>query len=147
MIQRNVKIEWNDMNRYPTHLIRRIGTTATLLLISEVLNASSVDGIWVWTSPGRNGGQERTNTLTLAAEGPKLTGKLTAPGREGKLVETPIAGGKIDGDTLAFSVVREFNGNTTTNKYTGKLAGDKITGKIEFERNGEHQSRDWEAKR
>jgi hypothetical protein len=33
-----------------------------------------------------------------------------------------------------------------TNKYSGALAGGTITGKIEFERNGETQSRDWVAK-
>ena len=32
-------------------------------------------------------------------------------------------------------------------KYSGKLAGDTIKGKMEFDRNGEATSRDWEAKR
>lgn len=32
-------------------------------------------------------------------------------------------------------------------KYSGKLTADAIKGKIAFERNGEAQSRDWEAKR
>jgi len=31
--------------------------------------------------------------------------------------------------------------------YTGKVAAETIKGKTEFERNGEKQSRDWEAKR
>jgi len=31
--------------------------------------------------------------------------------------------------------------------YTGKVTAESIKGKIEFERNGEKQSRDWEAKR
>jgi hypothetical protein len=34
-----------------------------------------------------------------------------------------------------------------TSKYTGKLSADTITGKIAFERDGQTQSRDWEAKR
>jgi hypothetical protein len=33
-----------------------------------------------------------------------------------------------------------------TNTYTGKLTDGAIKGKIEFVRNGEAQSRDWEAK-
>jgi hypothetical protein len=34
-----------------------------------------------------------------------------------------------------------------TTKYAGKLAGDSIKGKMEFERDGETSSREWEAKR
>lgn len=44
-------------------------------------------------------------------------------------------------------MTRERNGQKRTTKYNGKVSGDTITGKIEFERNGETQSRDWEAKR
>ena len=51
----------------------------------------------------------------------------------------------MDGDTISFTVVREFNGNSNTNKYSGKISADKITGKAESVRNGEAQSRDWEA--
>ena len=49
---------------------------------------------------------------------------------------------------MAFSVTRELQGNKMTSKYTGKLAGDTITGKIEAkDRDGNDQSRDWTAKR
>jgi hypothetical protein len=44
-------------------------------------------------------------------------------------------------------VTREFNGNKMVQNYTGKVSADTIKGKIEFERNGEKQSRDWEANR
>jgi hypothetical protein len=44
-------------------------------------------------------------------------------------------------------VVREFNGNKFTIKYSGTVSGDTIKGKSEFERDGETQSREWEAKR
>src|SRR6267154_2228422 len=40
-------------------------------------------GSYIWTMPGRNGGPDRTNTLSLKLEGDKLTGKLTTPGRGG----------------------------------------------------------------
>jgi hypothetical protein len=48
---------------------------------------------------------------------------------------------------VTFSVTREFNGNSFTAKYSGKLDGDTIKGKVDTERNGETRSRDWEAKR
>jgi hypothetical protein len=104
-------------------------------------------GTWTWTQPGRNGGPDRTNTLTLKVEDTKLTGKLSAPGRGGTTNETVIADGKVDADTISFAIVREFNGNSMTNTYSGKVSADSITGKVEFVRNGEPGSRDWTAKR
>jgi hypothetical protein len=102
-------------------------------------------GTYIWTVPGRNGGPDRTNTLALKLAGDKLTGKLTAPGRGGETT-TEISDGKITGADVSFCVVRTFNDNTVTNKYSGKFADGVIKGKMDFERNGEAQSRDWEAK-
>ncbi len=103
-------------------------------------------GTYIWTMPGRNGGPDRTNTLALKLDGDKLTGNLTAPGRGGQTTTLEISDGKITGADISFNVVRSFNDNTVTNKYSGTLADGTITGKIEFERNGEAQSRDWVAK-
>ena len=103
-------------------------------------------GTYVWTQPGRNGGADRTNTLVLKLDGDKLTGKISAPGRGGAATDTEIADGKLTGADVSFSVVRTFNGNTMTNKYSGTIADGTIKGKIEFNRNGDAQSRDWEAK-
>src|ERR1039457_7482704 len=89
-------------------------------------------GTWAWTTPGRNGGPDRTNTLALKTDAAKLTGKISSPGRNGQATETPIADVKVDGDMISFAVVREFNGNSTTNKYSGKISADKIVGKMEF---------------
>ena len=104
-------------------------------------------GTWIWSTAGRNGGPDRTNTLVLKVEGDKITGKLSAPGRGGQANDTEIKDATLKGDELSFVVVREFNGNSLTNKYSGKITGDTLKGKMEFERNGEAQSRDWEAKR
>jgi len=104
-------------------------------------------GTWTWATPGRNGGPDRTNTLSLKADASKLTGTLSAPGRGGQSVETAIADGTVDGDAISFAIVRERNGTSRTNKFSGKVAGDKITGKMEFTRNGDTQSRDWTATR
>lgn len=103
-------------------------------------------GTYIWTVPARNGGADRTNTLTLKLEGDKLSGKLSAPGRDGQINSTDIIDGKITGADVSFCVVRTYNDNTFTNKYSGTLAGGAIKGKMEFTRNGDAQSRDWEAK-
>jgi len=105
-----------------------------------------VDGSWTWTTPGRNGGPDRKMTLKLKAEGDKVTGTLTSPSRNGGTSDTKIEDGKLKGGDLSFTVTREFNGNKMVTKYSGKV-GSTIKGKVEFERNGETQSRDWEAKR
>lgn len=105
-------------------------------------------GTWTWTRPARNAGTEQKITLKLKVEGDKVTGKVTSPGRQDAApVETEIKDGKIKGDEISFTVTREFNGNTMTSKYSGKMTADTIKGKIESERNGQAQSRDWEAKR
>jgi len=105
-------------------------------------------GTWTWSVPGRNGGQARQSTLKLKLEGEKVTGTLTAPGRQGAQArDTTIEEAKLKGDELSFKVTRESNGNKIIAKYTGKISGGAIKGKIETERNGQTQSRDWEAKR
>jgi hypothetical protein len=98
-------------------------------------------GTWKWSFTGQNG-QTRESTLKLKLDGDKLTGSIT--GRGG---ETAIEEAKIKDDTITFQVTREFNGNKFTQKYNGKISGDSIKGKIESERDGQAQSRDWEAKR
>jgi hypothetical protein len=104
-------------------------------------------GTWTWTAPGRNGGPDRTNTLVLQVENSKLTGNLAAPGRGGQVSEIPVSDGKVNGDSISFTIVREVNGNFITNKYAGKIEADKIHGAVQFSRNGEDQSRDWQASR
>jgi hypothetical protein len=87
--------------------------------------------------------QEREQTLKLKLEGDKLTGAMV--GRDGQ--ETAISDGKYKDGELSFSVTRERQGQKFTTKYSGKITGDTIKGKTEFERQGQTMSRDWEAKR
>ena len=124
-----------------------------VLLLGAMTQAKADDkttdpsGTYMWTMPGRNGGADRTNTLVLKLDGDKLTGKLSAPGRGGTVAETDIADGKVAGADISFAVVRSYNGNSFTNKYSGTLADGAIKGKVEsVNRNGDPQSRDWEAK-
>jgi hypothetical protein len=122
------------------------------LALSAVNQARAQDskvnptGTWTWTSPGRNGGPDRTNSLVLKLDGEKLTGTLTSP-RRAETNGIAIADGKFAGADVSFKVTREMNGNSFTAKYSGKVSADAITGTIETERDGETQSRDWVAKR
>jgi len=49
-------------------------------------------------------------------------------GRNG---DVPIADGKVSGDDISFSVTLDFGGNSVTQKYTGKIAGNEIKFKRE----------------
>lgn len=103
--------------------------------------AADATGTWKW-SVERNG-QTFETTLKLKQEGEKLTG--TVSGRQGR--ETEIEDGKVAGDEISFKVVREFNNNRFEQKFKGKVEGDTIKGTMEFERDGQTTTRDWEAKR
>src|SRR6185436_2877834 len=113
------------------------------------IQAADASGTWTWSTPGRNGGEPRKSTLKLKVDGDKVTGKLSAPGRQGAVQETEISDGKIKGDDISFNVTRENNGNKFTTKYNGKVSGDSIKGKVELpgRNGGDPTSRDWEAKR
>ena len=151
-------------------LLAALVTGAILALgVTGVRAADKISGTWSWTQQGRGGqgGQggnanatPRKTTLTLKADGEKLTGKITQPafgGRGGQggggagaaPRETEISDGKVKGDEISFSVKREFNGNAIVTKYSGKVDGDKITGKVEAPGRGgaEPMPRDWTATR
>ena len=107
------------------------------------------NGTWKWTRPGRNGGPDQEFTLKLKAEGEKVTGKLTAPGRQGATSEVEIKEGKVKGDEISFNTSIERNGNTITSKYSGKISGDSLKGTIERpgRDGGDPTKNPWEAKR
>jgi hypothetical protein len=102
--------------------------------------AADATGTWKW-SVERNGNVFES-TLKLKQEGSTLTGTYI-----GRQSESPIEDGKIVDDVVSFKVTREFNGNKFVIGYEGKLDGDTIKGTSKFTRDGETQSRDWEAKR
>lgn len=127
----------------------RVGLIAVLGLgLMPVLKAADPAGTWVWSTPGRDGGEPRKSTLKLKVEGTKLLGTITTPGRQGgQPMVTEIKEGVIKGDEISFAVTREWNGNAITMKYSGKISGDTLKGKIESERGGNTREREWEAKR
>ncbi len=95
-------------------------------LVAAVAFAADVTGKWTYETQGKNG--PMTANMNLKADGAKLTG--TVSGRGG---DTEIQDGKVDGSNISFTVVREFNGNKITSKYTGTVSGDELKLKIETE--------------
>ena len=118
-----------------------VGMVAGLSQGIAVAADAKVTGTWTYTM--KRNDQEIKNTLKLKVEGEKVTGTVENPRGE-----VAIADGKLDKDgTVTFKVTREFNGNTFSSSYTGKVEGDTLKLKVETERNGEKQVRDIEAKR
>jgi hypothetical protein len=126
-------------------MLKQLTLTASFLALAAMslpaLAADDATGTWKWSATFNNNTVE--STLKLKQEGEKLTG--TYIGRNN--TESPIEDGTIKGDAVSFKIVREFNGNKFTMKYSGTLSADTIKGKSEFERDGQTMSRDWEAKR
>ena len=113
----------------------------TLGLAGTALGADDPSGTWKWSTMFGDNTIESTAKLKL--EGDKVTGVYV--GRNN--TESPISNGSFKDNTLKFDVVREFNGNKFTIKYSGTVSGDTVKGKSSFDRDGQAQERDWEAKR
>lgn len=127
-------------------MTRAIGMALLLTFVAFTTAVQAEDkatpaGTWKWSTTRNN--QTRETTLKLKLDGDKLTGTIS--GRNN--TENPIEEASFKDNEVSFSVTRENNGQKFTMKYKGKLDGDTLKGKIEFERDGNAQSRDWEAKR
>ena len=117
---------------------------SVLSIIAAAQTARAADdpsGTWKWQFMFNN--QTIDASLKLKLEGDKLTGTLTSP-----MGEVAIQDGQyMDGD-LSFKVVgKGQDGTERTSKYSGKVSGDTWKAKVEFDRNGQTGSREFEAKR
>jgi hypothetical protein len=99
---------------------------------------TNVAGVWKWSLAGQTG----ETILKLKQEGEKLSGSYT-----NQFGAAEIREGSIKEGDVTFKVKREFNGQAFVIKYSGKVSGDKITGKCEFDVNGATRALKWEAKR
>jgi hypothetical protein len=127
-------------------MVRRLLALVLVLAVVAVAGAARAaddpSGTWKFEMT-RGNNQKATVTLKLKLEGDKLTGAIV--GRNN--METAVSDATYKDGDIAFSVVRERNGMKMTTKYTGKLSGDGIKGKIETDRNGQTNTQDWDAKR
>lgn len=111
--------------------------------MAGVVHAADADPNGTWKYEVMFGDNKFEQTVKLKFADGKLTG--THIGRNNN--ETAIDDGKFKDGEVSFSLTREFNGQKRTSKFKGKLDGDSIKGKIEFERDGSTNTIDWDAKR
>ena len=91
----------------------------SVLALAASMYAADITGKWTGKMETPNG--SRDVNMAFKADGAALTGSVS--GRNG---DTPIENGKIDGDTITFTVTRKFNDMEMKTNYTGKVAGDSI---------------------
>jgi hypothetical protein len=123
--------------------MKRLAIAMCLLATAGVVRADdkpNPTGTWKYTADVN--GQSIDVVIKLKLEGDKLTGSVNVADMETKIEDAKYKDGEV-----SFTVNREFNGNKFTLKYKGKIAGDTFKGKREFERDGQTNSREFEAKR
>jgi hypothetical protein len=96
-----------------------------VIAVSATMYAGDVTGKWAGKMETPNGSREVT--MTFKADGAALTGSVS--GRNG---ETPIENGKIEGDTLTFTVTRKFNDREMKTNYKGTISGETINLKYQM---------------
>jgi nitrogen fixation protein FixH len=94
--------------------------TFGLLALVAVALAADATGTWKGKLETQDGSRELT--FNLKADGDKLTG--TVAGLLDKAID--VKEGKVEGATLSFSVMSEWEGNPIKLVYKGELAGDEI---------------------
>jgi hypothetical protein len=126
-----------------------LATSVAVCFATVAAIAADPTGTWKWTQPGRGGGQGFEVTVKLELKDGALSGTMMGVDTpNGKIPDVAIGDASFKGDTVAFSVTREFNGNKRTSKYEGKLDGDTIKGSVERPgRDGAVQKNDWTATR
>jgi hypothetical protein len=90
-----------------------------MLVFGVFVITQSVDGKWTGEVQGGRGPQQVS--LTLKADGTKLTG--TTAGRGG---DTPIADGTINKNEIKFKTTQQGRGGEITMEWTGTVKGDEI---------------------
>jgi len=99
--------------------------------------AADITGTWKASAEGPNGAMERT--FNFKQDGAKLTGETTSS----MVGKSTITDGKVEGDTVTFTITAEVGGKEMKINYTGTIAGNEIKLKSEAAGN----TYEWTAKK
>jgi enterochelin esterase-like enzyme len=100
----------------------------SLVLVSIVafsLSASAADVAGVWKAEFQTQIGVQKYIFTLTQDGARILGKALSD-IDGTKQETELTEGKLDGDTITFVELLNFQGSQLRISYTGKVAGDEI---------------------
>jgi hypothetical protein len=101
-------------------IMRLLASVLMLFVMGVTAYAADVDGTWAGTVQGPMG--DIPVSFTFKADGTKLTGSTT--GLDGGQVQ--IMDGKIDGNTITFTVTFDFGGMPFMLSYKGVVSPDQI---------------------
>jgi hypothetical protein len=124
-------------------MIRKLLLTVMLVALgSTAALAADFNGKWSGTVEGMRGPQNIV--FNFKVDGATVTGTITTPRGD-----VDISNGKIDGNTISFDQVMNFNGNSFTIGYKGTIDGDgiKFTRTFSTGPNGDRPPQEFTAKR
>jgi alpha-galactosidase len=102
-------------------LMNKLPITFVFLSLAQVLSAAPT-GHWLATQTLPDG-QTRETSLWLKADGDTLTGYMSAPNQDA----AALSNGKISGNDISFSVVRDYYGEDRKTDYTGTFENEGLT--------------------
>ncbi len=98
--------------------LRWVALLGMMLTMTLTASATDISGAWKGTAQTPAGTTERT--FNFKVDGNKLTGDTTSD----MFGKSTIEDGKIDGDTVTFTLTIEVQGNEGKVNYTGKIKSD-----------------------
>ena len=112
-----------------------------ILIAAFAITASAADisGNWKATAEGPNGSMERT--FTFKVDGNKVTGETTSS----MMGKSTLMDGKLEGDTVTFTIAVKFQDNEMKLNYKGKISGNEIHFTVESPAGG--NTIEWNAKK
>ncbi|MBN1510167.1 MAG: esterase family protein [Sedimentisphaerales bacterium] len=120
---------------------RCLFATVLGLFLVHGVGAADVTGVWKTEFDTQIGVQKYT--FTLKQDGDRVTGKANSD-IAGEKHEVELKEGRIEGDTVSFTEVLDFQGNELRIDYKGRVSGDQI----QFTRNvGEFATEQFVARR
>jgi hypothetical protein len=97
-----------------------------VLLLAALLQAGDFNGTWKadYTAPD---GHQRQTKFILHVKDSALTGQVVNSNEEMQIQE-----GKVNGDAMSFTILRNMEGEQLKLKFTGEMSGDSILIKIDY---------------
>ena len=111
------------------------------VLFAAAASAADISGTWKGTAENQGGTIERT--FVFKVDGNKLTGETTSE----LMGKSTITDGKIEGDTVTFTITVNFGDSPMKLNYKGKVnaAGTEIHFTVENPQGG--NTIEWDAKK
>ena len=118
---------------------RLIVLLTVIAVIAAAALAADINGTWKATAEGPNGSMERT--FVFKVEGNKVSGETTSS----MMGKSTITDGKIDGDSISFTITGKIGDNEMKLTYNGKIKDNEIV--FQSSAGGGGQTIEWHAKK